>query len=216
MTSRPASTDVWTGTARTPTSRCSVSPTPSRSTRPTDARGPRASFDRINGVAHQGSTTTAPNERGRSSTPPGNSRTSSTATGGDGYWNGGPWFPLDTLVRLLRRTATGLHRRQERHRQPTCSALTRAMQFQRPDRPSAPSRWRPGNSLLYSGQNDYRLQAAWPNAWGEHDHLRRRRDDAGRLHAPTRRAPTLRVRPKLPTGWSTMTFAQLPRRRATR
>ena len=62
---------------------------------------------------------------------------------------------------------------------------------------------------LYPGQNDFRPQAAWPNAW---ESMTTYADAVMMLAGFTPDAPgaTLRVKPKLPTGWPSMTFAHLP------
>ncbi len=63
----------------------------------------------------------------------------------------------------------------------------------------------PTTSLLYPGQFDFSLQAAWPNAWESMSTLA----DALMLFLDFRPdAPNNRftIAPKLPTGWSTITF----------
>ncbi|MCA3004612.1 MAG: hypothetical protein LW650_02450 [Planctomycetaceae bacterium] len=66
----------------------------------------------------------------------------------------------------------------------------------------------PSNSLLYPGQSDFTLQTAWPNAWESMsfyvDSLMMLVD-----YKPDAPGNTLRVEPKLPTGWSSMTFNNL-------
>ncbi|MGD8450832.1 MAG: dockerin type I domain-containing protein [Phycisphaerae bacterium] len=66
----------------------------------------------------------------------------------------------------------------------------------------------PTNSLLYPGQSDFLLQAAWPNAWESMSFL----VDAMMLfldYTPDAPGNTLRIEPKLPTGWTEMTFHNL-------
>lgn len=66
----------------------------------------------------------------------------------------------------------------------------------------------PSNSLLYAGQTDFLLQAAWPNAWESMSFF----VDAMMLffdYSPDADGNTLRIEPKLPTGWSTMTCNNL-------
>jgi GH15 family glucan-1,4-alpha-glucosidase len=63
----------------------------------------------------------------------------------------------------------------------------------------------PSSSLMYP---DFKLQAAWPNAWESMSLL----TDAVMLlldYTPDAPGNSLRIEPKLPTGWSTMTFANL-------
>ncbi|MGH7132155.1 MAG: GC-type dockerin domain-anchored protein [Phycisphaerales bacterium] len=126
---------------------------------------------------------------------------------GDTYWNGGPWF-LSTLwygcYYAQRQDFTPGKGDIDNH----LLRVTRAMQFNGPSGLGA-EQMSPSNSLLYTGQNDYRLQAAWPNAW---ESMTTYADAVMMLAGFTPDAPgaTLRVRPKLPTGWPAMTFANLP------
>lgn len=64
-------------------------------------------------------------------------------------------------------------------------------------------------SLMYPGQPDFALQTAWPNAWESMstfvDALMAFLD-----YSPDAPANAFRIDPKLPTGWSTMTFNNLP------
>jgi GH15 family glucan-1,4-alpha-glucosidase len=66
----------------------------------------------------------------------------------------------------------------------------------------------PINSLLYPGQTDFTLQTAWPNAWESMsfyvDAIMQFID-----YRPDAPANTLRIAPKLPTAWNTMTFGNL-------
>jgi GH15 family glucan-1,4-alpha-glucosidase len=66
----------------------------------------------------------------------------------------------------------------------------------------------PSNSLLYPGQMDFVLQTAWPNAWESMAFF----VDALMLfvdYVPDAPGNTLRIEPKLPTGWSSMTYRNL-------
>ena len=60
-------------------------------------------------------------------------------------------------------------------------------------------------SLMYPGQNDFMLQTAWPNAWESMcffiDSLMAYLD-----YQPDARNNTMRIEPKLPGAWNTMTF----------
>ncbi|MCB9866668.1 MAG: hypothetical protein H6816_08560 [Phycisphaerales bacterium] len=63
----------------------------------------------------------------------------------------------------------------------------------------------PSNSLLYPGQNDFVLEAAWPNAWESMSFF----VDSLMLfldYTPDAPNNTLRIEPKLPSDWSTMTY----------
>ncbi|TWT43914.1 hypothetical protein RAS1_03140 [Phycisphaerae bacterium RAS1] len=66
----------------------------------------------------------------------------------------------------------------------------------------------PGGSLLYPGQNDFVLQAAWPNAWESESTFV---DGVMALvdYRPDARNNAATIAPKLPTGWSSMTFNNL-------
>ena len=61
---------------------------------------------------------------------------------------------------------------------------------------------------MYPGQSDFVLQTAWPNAWESMSFL----VDSMMLfldYTPDAPGNTLRIEPKLPGGWSTMTFHNL-------
>jgi GH15 family glucan-1,4-alpha-glucosidase len=66
----------------------------------------------------------------------------------------------------------------------------------------------PSNSLLFPGQTDFVLEAAWPNAWESMsffvDSLMMFFD-----FMPDAPGNVLRLRPALPTGWSSMTASNL-------
>ncbi len=67
----------------------------------------------------------------------------------------------------------------------------------------------PSNSLLYPGQSDFTLQTAWPNAWESMSFY----VDSVMLFldfTPDSPGNTLRTEPKLPTGWTSMKFNNLP------
>ena len=132
----------------------------------------------------------------------------------DGYWNnagapnstGSPWF-LTTLwygcyyaQRQDLNSGTG---DIDNHKYRTDLLLNRLGPIGFGAEQIAPS-----NSLLYSGQADFLLQAAWPNAWESMSFL----VDAMMLYldyTPDAPANTLRIEPKLPAAWDTMTFNNL-------
>lgn len=64
-------------------------------------------------------------------------------------------------------------------------------------------------SLQYPGQGDFTLQTAWPNAW---ESMSTFVDAIMAFIDYTPDAPnnTIRIAPKLPTAWTTMTFRNLP------
>lgn len=66
----------------------------------------------------------------------------------------------------------------------------------------------PASSLLYPGQTDFSLQAAWPNAW---ESMSTFVDAVMALLGfnPDAPADRIRVAPNLPTGWPSMTFSNL-------
>ena len=63
-------------------------------------------------------------------------------------------------------------------------------------------------SLLYPGQNDFVLQTAWPNAWESMSFFV---DSIFMFlgYEPNAATSTIKVRPKLPSAWNTMTFNNL-------
>ncbi|MBS1705722.1 MAG: hypothetical protein JST40_07590 [Armatimonadetes bacterium] len=125
---------------------------------------------------------------------------------GDTYWNGGPWT-LSTLW-------YGCYYGQRANYTPGAAdidnlklRIDRVRDFMGPLGLGS-EQISPSNSLLYPGQSDFRLQAAWPNAWESMSFLA----DAIMMYldfTPDAPANTLRVAPKLPTGWPTMTFKNL-------
>lgn len=66
-------------------------------------------------------------------------------------------------------------------------------------------------SLQYPGQSDFRLQTAWPNAW---ESMSTFADAIMAFLDYTPDAPNnaMSISPKLPSGWTTMTFRNLPMR----
>ncbi len=66
----------------------------------------------------------------------------------------------------------------------------------------------PSSSLLYPGQSDFKLQAAWPNAW---ESMSTFVDAVMALLDFTPSAPTnsFALAPKIPTGWGAMTYNNL-------
>ncbi len=67
----------------------------------------------------------------------------------------------------------------------------------------------PGNSLLYPGQTDFRLQTAWPNAWESMSTF----VDAIMYfldYVPNAPAGRFQIEPKLPTGWTSIQYNNLP------
>ncbi|MBP7747565.1 MAG: hypothetical protein KA383_15725 [Phycisphaerae bacterium] len=122
---------------------------------------------------------------------------------GDTYWNGGPW----TLATLWygnyyaeRQDANPGKGDIDNHRYRLDLVLDRFGPIGLGAEQIAPS-----SSLLYP---DFRHQAAWPNAWESMSFL----VDAAMLfldYTPDAPGNTLRIAPKLPTGWSTMTYANV-------
>jgi hypothetical protein len=63
----------------------------------------------------------------------------------------------------------------------------------------------PENSLLYPGETDFKLQTAWPNAWESMSFF----VDCIMMfldHKPDAPNDRIYLEPKLPTGWSTITY----------
>ncbi|MDP1661125.1 MAG: GC-type dockerin domain-anchored protein [Phycisphaerales bacterium] len=168
---------------------------------PIDARATRV-LDRINGTRTKFNNTAA--------TPEPLVNTGGQFDGlvnrywGDGYWNGGPWF-LTTLwygaFHAQRQDFTAGKADIDNH----LYRLTRTAAFNGPMGLGA-EQMAPANSMLYP--DGFRLQAAWPNAWESMSTY----VDAVMLFAgyePDAPGDTLRVSPKLPTGWGTVSFANL-------
>ena len=125
---------------------------------------------------------------------------------GDTYWNGGPWT-LSTLwygvYYAMRADYTPGKGDIDNH----LFRLNKVRQFLGPVGLGA-EQIAPSNSLLYPGQPDFRHQAAWPNAWESMSFLV---DSIMQFvdFTPDASANTLRIAPKLPTAWNTMTFKNL-------
>ncbi|MBK8913379.1 MAG: hypothetical protein IPM64_02055 [Phycisphaerales bacterium] len=125
---------------------------------------------------------------------------------GDTYWNGGPWF--------LTTAWYGMYYAQ---RQDFTAGKGDIDNFK--DRMDllidrlgpvgfGAEQIAPANSLLYPGQGDFVLQTAWPNAWESMSTF----TDALMLFSgfsPDAPANVLRVAPKLPSEWATITFNNL-------
>lgn len=122
---------------------------------------------------------------------------------GDTYWNGGPWF-LSTMwygmYYLQRSDFTPGKGDINNHKY----RLDRTKAFNGPIGLGA-EQMAPSNSLLYPGQTDFRLQAAWPNAW---ESMSFYVDSImGFLgFTPDAGTNTLRIAPRLPSSWNAMTF----------
>jgi hypothetical protein len=137
---------------------------------------------------------------------------------GDGYWGGGqpwgagPWF-LSTMwygcYYAARQDFTAGKSDIDTHKSKLDLLIARlgpiglgAEQIAPRAVPGDPSR--PG-SLLYPGQNDFMLQAAWPNAWESMsffaDSIMKFLD-----YRPDAPANRMVFSPKLPSTWGTMTF----------
>lgn len=122
---------------------------------------------------------------------------------GDTYWNGGPWF-LSTMW-------YGLHYAERADFTPgkaDIDVLKSKLDLLFPHLGRVglgAEQIAPSNSLLYPGQPDFRLQAAWPNAW---ESMSTYVDSIMAFLDMTPDAPnsTLRIAPKLPTGWASMTY----------
>lgn len=124
----------------------------------------------------------------------------------DTYWNGGPWF-LSTLwygaYYAQRQDLNAGQGDIDNHHY----RLGLLVDLLGPIGLGA-EQVAPSNSLLYPGQTDFVLQAAWPNAWESMSFF----VDAVMLfldYTPDAPANTLRLEPKLPSAWNTMTFNNL-------
>lgn len=122
---------------------------------------------------------------------------------GDSYWNGGPWF-LSTLWYGLAYAERADHTPGSADIDVLKSKLDKSIAKLGPIGLGA-EQMAPANSLLYPGQSDFSLQAAWPNAWESMSTLV---DSVMAFldYAPDAPANTLRISPKLPRGWQAMTF----------
>ena len=125
---------------------------------------------------------------------------------GDGYWVGGPWH-LSTawygLFHMERADYTAGKGDIDDH----TYRLSRIVDELGPMGLGA-EQIAPNSGLLYGGQDDFRHQTAWPNAWESMstfvDCLMAYVDAV-----PDATANKLTVSPKLPTGWGSMTFNNL-------
>ncbi|MCA9256794.1 MAG: hypothetical protein KDA33_14195 [Phycisphaerales bacterium] len=134
---------------------------------------------------------------------------------GDGYWNnpgapnanGSPWF-LTTMwygcYYGMRQDINPGKGDIDNHRYRTELLLDRLGPIGFGAEQIAPS-----NSLLEPSAPDFLLQTAWPNAWESMSFFV---DSMMLFLDVTPDAPnnTLRIEPKLPSGWSTMSFANIP------
>ena len=181
----------------------------------TDAKAANI-IDRINGVAADGNGQTKPLMRFADQYQ----NNASDWVGlvdryyGDGYWGnpasgptpGGPWF-LSTMwygaYYALRQDSTPGKADIDNH----LFRLHRTADHNGPIGFGA-EQMAPANSLLYPGQADFTLQTAWPNAWESMSFY----VDSMMLFAgytPDAPGNTLRLEPKLPSAWNTMTFRNL-------
>jgi len=182
---------------------------------PTDPRVNRV-VDRINGVAADGNGQTQPLVRFANQYQ----NNASDYVGlldrywGDGYWgnsaNGptpaGPWF-LSTMW-------YGVYYAQRQDLTPGKADIDNHLfRLQRTADHNGPlglgaEQMAPANSLLYPGQSDFTLQTAWPNAWESMsfyvDAMMQFID-----YTPDAPGNTLRLEPKLPTAWGSMTYSNL-------
>ncbi|MFN0010518.1 MAG: hypothetical protein ACKVS8_02615 [Phycisphaerales bacterium] len=130
---------------------------------------------------------------------------------GDGYWNGpqnnkkvnSPWF-LSTLwyggYYAMRNEFTADKGDIDNHKY----RIDLTKNFNGPMGFGA-EQMAPFDALMYPGQSEFRLQTAWPNAWESMSFY----VDALMMfldYRPDAQTNTLRIRPKLPTGWPSMTF----------
>jgi hypothetical protein len=125
---------------------------------------------------------------------------------GDTYWNGGPWF-LSTLwygcYYNERADMTNGKADIDNHKY----RIDRTKAFNGPVGLGA-EQMAPSNSLLYPGQTDFRLQAAWPNAWESMSFY----TDAIMMFldpTPDAAANVLKIEPKVPSAWNTLTFSNV-------
>lgn len=126
---------------------------------------------------------------------------------GDTYWNGGPWF-LTTLW-------YGQYYAQRQDRNPGTADIDNHLYRLN----LSIDRLGPagmgaeqiaygsggGASLLYPGEQDFKLQTAWPNAWESMSTLA---DSIMQFvdFTPDAANNTMHLEPKLPAAWSTMTI----------
>ncbi len=126
---------------------------------------------------------------------------------GDTYWKGGPW-PLTTawygLYYLTRADYTPNKADTDVHKSKFDLLLDKLGPVGFGAEQIAPL-----GSLLYPGEADFRLQTAWPNAW---ESMSTFVDCVMGLldFQPDAHTDTIRIAPKLPTGWTTVNFNNLP------
>lgn len=122
---------------------------------------------------------------------------------GDTYWNGGPWF-LSTLW-------YGLYYMEKADLTPGSgdvnvhkNKIDLLIDKLGPAGFGA-EQIAPSSSLLYPGQPDFTLQAAWPNAW---ESMSTFMDGIMAFldWEPSAPSNTLKFAPKFPTGWNSMLF----------
>jgi hypothetical protein len=122
----------------------------------------------------------------------------------DTYWNGGPWFLSTAWYGAYYAERQDLNPGKgdiDNHKSRLDLLLDRVGSIGLGAEQIAPS-----TSLMYPG---FVLQAAWPNAWESMSFL----VDNIMLflgYTPDAPANTLRIEPKLPTGWATMSFNNVP------
>ncbi len=164
---------------------------------PTDSRMVRV-IDRINGVAA---------DRWGNAHPLVN--TSGEFAGlidrywGDTYWKGGPWF-LSTLWYGQYYACRQDHTPGKGDIDTLRQRIDLCRQWLGPAGLGA-EQMAPDYSLLYPGQSDFQLQAAWPNAWESMSTIA----DCLMLfldHQPEGAHERLYMAPKLPSGWAQMSF----------
>ena len=122
---------------------------------------------------------------------------------GDTYWNGGPWF--------LSTAWYGLYYAKKQDIEPgTADIDLHKSKVDLLINKLGPvgfgaEQISPTNSLLYAGQSDFALQAAWPNAW---ESMSTFVDAIMVFLDPTFKASanTLSLAPKLPSAWPSATF----------
>lgn len=122
---------------------------------------------------------------------------------GDGYWGGGPWF-LSTMWYGAYYALRQDHNPGKADIDVLRDRVDRLIGKLGPIGFGA-EQISPASSLLYPGQTDFRLQTAWPNAWESMSFF----VDSIMLFLglePDAPGNTLRIAPKLPTAWNTMTF----------
>ncbi len=125
---------------------------------------------------------------------------------GDNYWNGGPWF-LSTLWYGLYYADRADYTAGNADITTLKSKIDLTMNHLGNVGFGA-EQIAPSNSLLYPGQSDFSLQAAWPNAW---ESMSTYMDSLMAFLDWTPDAPTntLRVSPKLPSGWAFLRIINL-------